>query len=174
MSEPVVFAADIETGSTLRLVFTGAQVERTSSNAPAQPGLYLSPGWLDIQVNGFGGIDLNAPDLQPEGVHAITRRLQQEGVTAWCPTVITGPPERIRHSLEVIDHACREEEEVCRAVAGIHLEGPYLSPVEGARGTHPAQYIHLPDWDQFQRWQGCLVGASAWSHWRLKCPARWR
>ena len=158
MSEPAVFAADIESGSTLRLVFTGAQVECAPSDAPAQPGLFLSPGWLDIQVNGFGGIDLNAPDLRPEGVQVITRRLQQEGVTGWCPTIITGPPERIRHSLEVIDRACREDEEVRRAVAGIHLEGPYLSPLEGARGAHPAQYIHPPDWDEFQRWQEAAGG----------------
>ncbi len=120
--------------------------------------LYLSPGWVDLQVNGLAGYDVNAPGLQPEDVGQMARRLWAEGVVAFCPTVVTAAPAHIERCLRMVALACETEREVRASVPGIHLEGPYLSPVEGFRGVHPAQYIHPPDWDEFCRWQDAAGG----------------
>ena len=128
------------------------------TNLPATPGLYLSPGWVDLQVNGFAGHDINSPILTVEDVSALNARLWQEGVTAWCPTVITAPAGQIEHSLRIIDQVCRQNAQVNSGVAGIHLEGPYISAAEGTHGAHPPQHIHPPDWAEFEGWQSAAGG----------------
>jgi N-acetylglucosamine-6-phosphate deacetylase len=77
---------------------------------------------------------------------------------AFCPTVVTAAPEHIERCLRMLALACEGEPGVRASVPGIHLEGPYLSPVEGFRGAHPAQHIHPPDWDEFCRWQDAAGG----------------
>jgi N-acetylglucosamine-6-phosphate deacetylase len=120
--------------------------------------IYRSPGWIDVQVNGFTGFDINNPALSVDDVLSITRRLWQEGVTAWCPTVITAPTEQIERNLGVIRQACEIEALVQACVVGIHLEGPYISGEDGARGAHSARYVHPPNWEEFTRWQQAAGG----------------
>jgi N-acetylglucosamine-6-phosphate deacetylase len=113
----------------------------------------LSPGWIDLQVNGFGGINLSAGDLQPEQVCALSALLLCEGVTHWCPTLITGPNPRISNAIRAILQARRADRRVRAALLGIHLEGPYISPLDGFRGAHPKADVRPPDWAEFSRWQ---------------------
>jgi N-acetylglucosamine-6-phosphate deacetylase len=120
--------------------------------------LYVSPGWVDIQVNGFAGFDLNAATVQPDDVIGVTRQLWREGVARFCPTVVTQSTAHIEHCLSAIAMACEMDARVRASVAGIHLEGPYLSPVEGARGAHPPEHIRRPNWDEFQGFQAVARG----------------
>lgn len=138
-------------------VITGAAV-RVPIDAPDRPNLFVSPGWVDIQVNGFGGHDFNAPGARPDDVIAATHLLRREGVARFLPTVITQSAERIARSLRAIAAACAEDAAVRAAVLGVHLEGPYLSPVDGARGAHPLAHIRPPDWDEFTQFQGAAGG----------------
>ena len=50
-------------------------------------------GWIDLQVNGYAGIDFNSPALDVEKVKAVTERLQADGTSGYLPTLITGDPE---------------------------------------------------------------------------------
>ncbi len=110
----------------------------------------LAPPLFDIQVNGLGGLDLQSPGLQPEHVAAMTRLLANHGVAHWVPTLVTG-------DLDVMEHCCRaivaamREPEVARAMPGIHLEGPFISPVDGPRGAHPRAHVRIPDVKEFDR-----------------------
>jgi|SRR5579859_346735 len=152
---------------TVRDVFTDRVVDARLNNdrvslvtgaSIPQAYCYLSPGWCDLQVNGFGGFDLNAADIRPDACAQIARLLLAEGITAWLPTVVTASPDQIEARLSAIARACDGDEVAQATVAGIHLEGPYLSPLEGARGAHAADCIHPPDWDEFSRWQAASGG----------------
>jgi len=113
---------------------------------------WILPGLLDMQINGYGGHDLNAEDVTWETVVRMVHAVWATGVPLLCPTVITGSRERMSRSILAIVEACRKDPLVDRAVAGIHIEGPYISPADGPRGAHPPQHVRLPDWEEFESW----------------------
>lgn len=115
------------------------------------------PGFIDLQLNGFKGIDFSAPDLSLEQVRFVTRELLKVGTFAYCPTVVTSPLDNLQHSLAVLAQAMSDSE-LKRHLLGIHLEGPFISPLEGARGAHPSEYIIKPDVATFQRLQEWAAG----------------
>ena len=149
---------DIHSGRNCAVQIRGEEVVLVPTRLDVAKDLFISRGWIDLQVNGFAGYDINAPDLTVDQVRAVTIRLWQEGVTAWCPTLITAASDQIEHCLRVIDQACRTDPLVKSSMAGIHLEGPYLSAADGTRGVHPVLHIHPPDWDEFSRWQAAAGG----------------
>ncbi|MHB0956111.1 MAG: N-acetylglucosamine-6-phosphate deacetylase [Pirellulaceae bacterium] len=119
---------------------------------------WIAPGLIDLQVNGYGGEDFTDRTLTVEAVERISRALDQDGVTAYLPTVITQSFELQRCVLGVIAHAIETLESVRQRVAGIHLEGPYISREDGPRGAHPLAYCRPPDWEEFQRLQAAAIG----------------
>jgi N-acetylglucosamine-6-phosphate deacetylase len=119
---------------------------------------WISPGWIDLQVNGFEGFDFNDPEVSEKDVIGITQALHKVGVTHYFPTVITGDERRIRHALSVIAAAYRRHPSIRESVAGIHLEGPYLSPEDGPRGAHAKEHIRKPSWEEFLRFQEAANG----------------
>ncbi|MEI0736325.1 hypothetical protein VQ056_06040 [Paenibacillus sp. JTLBN-2024] len=114
-----------------------ADCELNAVNLPAIENLpWIAPGLVDLQINGYGGLDMNAPDLAEETVEALIDRLWAEGVTSFYPTVITGSDESIERALAVIDRVCSRLEREgglggAHSIAGIHLEGPFISPKTG-------------------------------------------
>ncbi|UQZ83695.1 N-acetylglucosamine-6-phosphate deacetylase [Paenibacillus konkukensis] len=145
-----------------RLAGTGKYVEITADksvirsvteigeqeNAP-----WISPGWIDLQVNGFAGFDFNGEVTTAEDVIGVTNAMLARGVTTYLPTVITGSFERIRQALTAIAEACESSEMAGACVPCIHLEGPYLSEEDGPRGAHDKKHIRNPDWAEFAEWQ---------------------
>ncbi|SOD94813.1 N-acetylglucosamine-6-phosphate deacetylase [Spirosoma fluviale] len=118
------------------------QREQVSEEALA----FIGPGLVDIQVNGFAGVDFNDAALTADGVMTITRSLLQLGVTTFYPTIITNANETIRTILKTIDLACETSTLVASCIGGIHLEGPFISPEEGPLGAHPKAHVKPPDW----------------------------
>lgn len=110
------------------------------------------PGLFDLQVNGFGGIDFNAPDLTADRVAEALARMRATGVTRCLPTLITSSFERFAACARVLS-AVRDE-----AVAGLHMEGPYISPEDGARGAHPREHTAPASLDDFARRQDAAAG----------------
>jgi N-acetylglucosamine-6-phosphate deacetylase len=117
----------------------------------------LAPGFIDLQVNGWGGIAFNDPRLTTQQVESVTHRLWQTGVAHYCPTLITDSFENLSRGMAAIARA-RREGAAGRAILGIHLEGPYLSPEDGPRGAHPLEHVRPPDWDEFRRLQDAADG----------------
>jgi N-acetylglucosamine-6-phosphate deacetylase len=110
------------------------------------------PGLFDLQVNGFGGIDFNAPDLTADRVAEALERMRATGVTRCLPTLITSAFDRFAENARVLAGISNP------ALAGIHMEGPYVSPEEGARGAHPREHVALPTVDDFDRRQHAAGG----------------
>lgn len=121
-------------------------------------GLWLAPGLVDIQVNGYEGVDLNDGVLEPATVIALAQRLQRVGVASFLPTLITAGEDDIVQGLQAIAQAHRQDPVVGRMIAGVHVEGPSLSDEPGPRGAHPGQHIRPPDLAEFRRWQQACGG----------------
>src|SRR5215471_7454216 len=86
-------------------------------------GLWVAPGFIDLQVNGGGDVLFNdAPT--PEGIAAIAAAHRRLGTTGLLPTLITDAPETMRAALAAVAAARREQP----GILGIHLEGPFISP----------------------------------------------
>lgn len=112
------------------------------------------PGFVDIQLNGSKGINFSNPGLSVEDIRTATRHLVRRGTVAYCPTLVTNPLAMFRNNLPVVADAM-EDSELAPHLLGIHLEGPFVSPAEGARGAHPPKYILKPSlktFDQMQTW----------------------
>ncbi|MFY0650790.1 MAG: N-acetylglucosamine-6-phosphate deacetylase [Cyclobacteriaceae bacterium] len=114
--------------------------------------LYIAPGLIDIQINGYMGVDFSGPDLTVEGVKKATKALWKAGVTTYFPTIITSDIDRLTRNFTVLGEA-RRDPEIGKSIPGFHLEGPYISPVKGFRGAHLEKYIKAPDWQEFQKIQ---------------------
>ncbi len=119
---------------------------------------WLSPGFVDLQVNGYRGHDLNAPDMTASTVAALVAALRRTGTTAFLPTIVTAPEERMVSALQAIAAACAGDPDIAAAVAGIHVEGPHISPQDGPRGAHPLADVRPPDLALFERWQAACGG----------------
>ena len=119
------------------------------SNQPKNThDVYISPGLIDIQINGYMGVDFSGPNLTVEGVRKATKALWKAGVTSYFPTIITSDIERIKTNFAVLAEA-RKDPEIGKSIPWFHLEGPYISPFPGFRGAHLEKYIKKPDWDEF-------------------------
>ena len=121
---------------------------RHLTKASGSPEIYLAPGLIDIQVNGYMGIDFSDQELTREQMHEATLALWKEGVTSYLPTLITRDHERLEKSFSLLAEVL-DDEKIGVSIPGFHLEGPYISPVTGYRGAHPEQYVRLPDWNEF-------------------------
>ena len=108
--------------------------------------------FVDLQVNGFLGKNFSDPNLTLADIHTITRELVARGTIAYCPTLITSPLEVYRRNLPLIATAMRDKN-FGRHLLGTHLEGPYLSPLPGAIGTHPPEWVRRPNVAEFRRLQ---------------------
>jgi N-acetylglucosamine-6-phosphate deacetylase len=128
------------------------------TDEPPEPDVFISPGWIDIQVNGFAGADFNTADASPETAAHIVARLADEGVAQCLPTVITQSHQHMARCLSAIANAMGQDVNVREAIAGIHLEGPWISSVDGARGAHPLEHARRPAWDEFERLQDAAQG----------------
>jgi N-acetylglucosamine-6-phosphate deacetylase len=119
---------------------------------------WVAPAFWDIQTNGRWGISFSDPALTPGQVAGIVRAQAALGTARLCPTLITAPRDSFRAGLSAIARACEEDRDIAGMVAGIHLEGPYISGVDGYRGAHPTDAVRDPDWDEFRTFQDAAGG----------------
>ena len=119
----------------------------------------MATGWIDLQINGYGGIDFNSAGLTVDMVKSVTRRLAADGTAAYLPTFVTGDPNVACANLRAIAEARRTDTECRERILGVHLEGPFISPEPGAVGSHPVEWVHAPDLALFDRYQEAADGA---------------
>jgi N-acetylglucosamine-6-phosphate deacetylase len=109
------------------------------------------PGFVDLQVNGFIGVDFSAETLTEEAFLHVGHALIARGTAAFLPTLITRPEAQLRRSLAVIANALKKDATLARHVPGIHLEGPFISKEPGAVGAHDPHSTRAPDIALFDR-----------------------
>lgn len=160
------------TGRTLRVSIEDGRISAIEpAKAAAPTDAWLTPGLVDVQVNGFAGYDVNAApeDAGPDAIVAMVHALFARGVTTVVPTVITSSEEQIVAALRRVVAARAADPLVAHAIPYAHVEGPHLSDQDGPRGVHPKEFLRPPDYAEFQRWQSAsknLVGMVTLSpHW---------
>lgn len=158
-NEKAFEAIDYKTESPIHItVKNGYIADIQKSDKQLDPNEIIAPGLVDLQLNGYQGIDLNQEGLQSAEVIKMTQSLWKQGITTYYPTIITNDVDTICTLLSTIAESCRTNIKTNQSIGGIHLEGPFLSPQDGPRGAHPRQFIREPDWELFSRWQKCARG----------------
>jgi len=113
---------------------------------------FAGAGFLDLQVNGYAGVDFNDPTTTPADVRRALAAMRQHGVTACLPTIISSSVEHFaRCAVAVLDAESP-------AVIGIHMEGPFISPEDGPRGAHRREDTAEATIDGFRRRQDAARG----------------
>jgi N-acetylglucosamine-6-phosphate deacetylase len=146
---------DVASGDPITLHFDQliSKVEPCESGR----GRYLAPGFIDIQVNGYAGVDYNKPDCPHEEISRSIQTLVKTGLTRFFPTVITGSPDDMAGALRNLWLAKQQILEGT-LIEGLHVEGPYIGPEDGPRGAHPWQWVRPPDLDEWARWRDAADG----------------
>jgi N-acetylglucosamine-6-phosphate deacetylase len=108
--------------------------------------------FCDLQVNGFAGIDFNDPAVTDDRVQQAARAMERTGVTRFLATLISAPLDRFSACARVLARSN------VAGLGGIHMEGPYISPEDGARGAHNRADIQTPSLEDFARRQAAADG----------------
>jgi N-acetylglucosamine-6-phosphate deacetylase len=108
-------------------------------------------GFFDLQVNGYAGVDFNGDDLDPACVETMCARLESEGVEGILATIITDSLDAMEARLKRLVRLRQSIPSFRRMVRGFHIEGPFISPVEGYRGAHPADAVVMADKSAMER-----------------------
>jgi len=170
---PTIVARRYDTLRPIELEIAGGRIAsiRSSPHAPREEpqegGIsrsematmpIVAPGLVDLQINGYGGIEFNDPELTIDKVRRVALSQDAFGVTAFLATLTTDSHRVLAHGLSAIAAAIAELPEVAARIPGIHLEGPFIAPDDGPRGAHPKQHVRTPDWDEFRKLQDAAQG----------------
>ena len=137
----------------------------------------MEPVWIDLQINGYAGVDFNSPGLTVDAVKEVVRRLAADGTAGFCPTFVTGDPEVVLPNIRTVVAARKADAECARCILGLHLEGPFISPELGAVGSHPIEWVTTPSLEKFARYQDAAEGLVRLSRDRAswcRSATRWR
>ena len=129
-------------------IITG--LKRIKKLPAGNEGLIIAPGLIDNQVNGFAGISFTfgGGSLTDDDVKKATEELWKTGVTTYLPTLTTNSHDLLLKNFSVLGKF-KDNPALLGSIPGFHLEGPYISPVDGYRGAHPLMHVRKPDWNEF-------------------------
>lgn len=132
-----------------------SKVEMKGPTDVDQP--YVSAGLIDIQLNGYGGIDFCDEKLDATQLLKVLPEVWKRGTTTFCPTFITNTHQTLLHSFHVMEEARKMDSRFAATAPCYHLEGPYISPGP-SHGAHDIQYMRPPDWEEFAEFQRAAGG----------------
>lgn len=129
------------------------------ASAAGDTGSWITPGLFDLQINGIAGINFTDSSLTSDQLQRADSAIRAWGISRYCPTVITSSFETARAVMQ----AFAREWSAGRfpAAWAIHLEGPWISDQDGARGIHRREHVRdvsLSEWDALQAAAGGRIG----------------
>jgi N-acetylglucosamine-6-phosphate deacetylase len=147
------------TGKPLEITVTGERISRVDEISGCNEDMpWVSPGFIDIQVNGFNGHDYSEANLNEEHITALAAELAKSGTTKHIATFVSNPHETMLNNLHMLATAREKNKDIKNAVPYIHMEGPYVSGEDGPRGAHSREYVKDPDYHEFMELQAAAGG----------------
>lgn len=146
------------TGFPVRIEIIDGIIGSISEIKEYKDNLYLAPGLIDNQINGYANVDFSGDFLTQEGFIEATNAIRKDGVTSFLPTLITNSHENLLRNFTILSEALKNCQYLGYSVPGFHLEGPYLSSEEGFRGCHPVQHLRKPSVTEFSEYQSAASG----------------
>src|ERR1700734_2894118 len=110
---------------------------------------WIAPGLIDIQINGFAGVDFNRPIESDDAWRHAAKQLYAHGCTGFLVALITNEEEGYRKLLTDLTGRINLDPRNC---LGFHLEGPWLNPDPGYRGAHRAEWMQKPGLRLLEEW----------------------
>eukprot|EP00124_Ichthyophonus_hoferi_P000986 Ihof_evm18s43 gene=Ihof_evmTU18s43 len=104
-------------------------------------GNIVAPGFIDVQVNGGFGTDFSSGDVTVRDLQKVGRQLLQHGVTSFCPTLVTSPSYKYKHTIPIFARYAGGPDQGA-TVLGIHLDGPFINPEKA--GAHDSTHTLAP------------------------------
>jgi N-acetylglucosamine-6-phosphate deacetylase len=140
-----VLARHFVTGEAVRLRWADGVIRELSPTTDRPPeDTWLAPPLVDLQINGYAGVDFQQDDLTLDTLLAATRGLRAAGCTRWLLTLITDEWPRMLARLQQLRRQRAQSPELQEAIAGWHLEGPFLSAEPGYCGAHNPALMRDP------------------------------
>lgn len=111
---------------------------------------YIAPGLIDNQVNGYNGVSFiyEGYELTGKDILNITKAIWKSGVTTYLPTLRSNPQDLLVKNISLLAKH-KDNPALLGSIPGFHLEGPYISPVDGFRGAHALKNVRKADWTEF-------------------------
>ncbi len=144
---------DVLTGRGVRVLVRSGVIDSFELIDDPAELPWISHGLVDLQINGFGGVDLNSADLTVEEVSQMTRMLAECGTSFWVPTIITQSHDHIAQILRTLALAVEQDPAVAAAIQCAHIEGPFISALDGPRGAHEKEFVRDISVEEVARWQ---------------------
>lgn len=141
--QPIII--EIENGKIEKLV------RPKKKTIASKETIYVAPGFIDHQINGYLSYSFVGNDLDEDKVKIITEGLWENGITTFLPTLTSESNELMLRNLNILNEVLKNEH-IAQSIPGFHVEGPYISPEDGFRGVHSLDYIREPNWEEFEAW----------------------
>jgi N-acetylglucosamine-6-phosphate deacetylase len=115
-------------------------------------------GYVDLQVNGYGGVDFNRDALTASDLHHACERMEADGVARFLATIITDDVDAMCRRIATLAHLREQDPLAARLIDGLHIEGPFLSDAAGYRGAHPVDAVRDADTEIMKRLLNAAAG----------------
>jgi N-acetylglucosamine-6-phosphate deacetylase len=157
MSRQNISGRSPQTGKSIEVICENGIVQEIRESS-CEEDAWLSGGLIDLQVNGYGGDDVNLLNPDPDTIISLTKKMLATGVTNYLPTIITASEAEIIAGLRAVAAARRHSKFVADSIPYVHVEGPNISERDGPRGAHKREHIRRPGLAEFERWQNASEG----------------
>jgi N-acetylglucosamine-6-phosphate deacetylase len=136
MSDGEICARHFATGQTVRTRWKNGVIIALEPAHGASSEWWIAPGLVDLQVNGYGGVDFQADDLTTADLLSAARQFHAAGGAQFLLTLITDDWKKLTTRLRHLKKVRDESAELKSVIAGWHIEGPFLSSEPGFHGAH--------------------------------------
>ena len=158
MSDSRITGRDPLTGRSMCVWVEAGTVARIEPSSD-ESEFYLSHGFVDLQVNGHSGFDVNDPLITPSTIIGLVKVMLSLGVTCFAPTIISAPEQCICTRLRVIADARGDYPRAAACIPFVHVEGPHISPSPAIEARTLRNTCAL------LRWKNSIVGKTQQTAW---------
>ena len=144
MNDGEISANDISSGKPILVRWKNGVITDIDTTNFAADGRWIAPTLFDLQINGYGGIDFQQDGLTCDDLLSATRQLRRDGCARYFLTLITEDWARLTARLRHLKELRSQSGELQDAIAGWHIEGPFLSEKPGFHGAHNPAFMHDP------------------------------